>query len=48
MYPRVLQQSIKDHLDHKKAILIKGARQVGKTTLVEELLKRAANTMAGW
>lgn len=39
MYPRVLQQSIKDHLDHKKAILIKGARQVGKTTLVEELLK---------
>ena len=39
MYPRVLQYSIKDHLDHKKAILIKGARQVGKTTLVEELLK---------
>jgi uncharacterized protein len=39
MIKRTLQELIDSYLFKKKTIIIYGARQVGKTTLVEELLK---------
>lgn len=40
MIPRILQKAIKDRLFQKKVILLYGARQTGKTTLVKDLLSR--------
>jgi uncharacterized protein len=40
MIPRLLTKTIEDRFFHKKAILLFGARQVGKTTLVKSLLKQ--------
>ena len=36
--PRKLERIVRDHLFKNKAVMIHGARQVGKTTLVEHLL----------
>ena len=43
MISRILTQKIKADLRLKKAIIILGARQVGKTTLLNELLKEFQN-----
>jgi predicted AAA+ superfamily ATPase len=37
---RAIEQKLIKQIDHKKAILIFGPRQVGKTTLVKDLLKK--------
>ena len=39
MIPRLLEKTIKDKLNKGKAILLMGARQVGKTTLIKNLFK---------
>ena len=39
MIPRLLEKTIKDKLNKGKAILLMGARQVGKTTLIKDLFK---------
>ena len=39
MYIRIIKKSIKNHLFKKKIIILYGPRQVGKTTLVKELLE---------
>lgn len=39
MIERVISYSIKEDWDNKKAIILLGPRQVGKTTLIEELVK---------
>ena len=39
MIPRLLEKNIKNSLFKGKTIILYGARQVGKTTLVQELLK---------
>jgi len=43
MIPRILTQKIKDDLRLKKAVIILGARQVGKTTLLNELINEIQN-----
>lgn len=40
MIERVIEESLIKRFDYKKAILIFGPRQVGKTTLVKDLLKK--------
>ena len=40
MILRTLEHTIKEKIDRGKAIVIVGARQVGKTTLVKEILKK--------
>jgi predicted AAA+ superfamily ATPase len=40
MYPRTLENVIKDKIGSGKAIIIVGARQVGKTTLIKEILEK--------
>ena len=39
MITRVLEESIRNKLGQDKAIVIMGARQVGKTTLLKHLFK---------
>jgi len=39
MYPRTLENVIKDKIGSGKAIIIVGARQVGKTTLIKKILE---------
>jgi len=39
MISRILETNIRKRLDDKKAIVIIGARQVGKTTLLETIFK---------
>ena len=39
MYQRILEKTIKDKVGSGKAIIIVGARQVGKTTLIKSILK---------
>ena len=39
MYSRILENIVKDKIGSGKAIIIVGARQVGKTTLIKSLLK---------
>lgn len=39
MYKRILQQVIQDRSFKSKAIILLGARQVGKTTLLKEIIK---------
>ena len=39
MYTRLLQKTIAENLNKSKVIILLGARQVGKTTLVKEILK---------
>mgnify|MGYP003590448440 FL=1 len=41
MIPRILRKSIQDRLFQGKAILLMGARQVGKTTLLKQLFREA-------
>jgi len=38
MFPRIIENSIKDKINSGKAIVIVGARQVGKTTLLKNIL----------
>jgi predicted AAA+ superfamily ATPase len=40
MIPRAIENKLVTQIDHKKAILIFGPRQVGKTTLVKDLMKK--------
>lgn len=39
MYQRIIENNIKDNIGNGKAIIIVGARQVGKTTLIKKYLK---------
>jgi len=39
MYQRIIENIIKDKIGNGKAIIIVGARQVGKTTLIEKILE---------
>ncbi len=39
MYNRILENTVKDKIGKGKAIIVVGARQVGKTTMIKELLK---------
>ena len=39
MYPRTLEKNIKESIGTGKAIIIVGARQVGKTTLIKKILE---------
>jgi predicted AAA+ superfamily ATPase len=39
MFDRILENTIKEKIDSGKAIVVVGARQVGKTTLLNEILK---------
>ncbi len=39
MYQRILKDIIKDKIGSGKAIIIVGARQVGETTLINEILE---------
>ncbi len=39
MYPRIIENSIRDKIGSGKAIIIVGARQVGKTTLIKKILE---------
>lgn len=45
MIPRTLEQNIINDLKLKKAIILLGARQVGKTTLLKNILKNDQNTL---
>ncbi len=45
MIPRTLEQNIINDLKLKKAIIVLGARQVGKTTLLKNILKNDQNTL---
>ncbi|MCB0621556.1 MAG: ATP-binding protein [Saprospiraceae bacterium] len=40
MFPRLLEPVIRSWLDRKKAIILIGPRQVGKTTLIEQITTR--------
>jgi uncharacterized protein len=42
MIPRIIESAVEERLFKKKAILLYGARQTGKTTLVKDLLKKHA------
>jgi len=42
---RQLYQTIRDDLDYEKAIIIKGARQVGKTTLIKNILAQDGDVL---
>ncbi len=48
MIPRKLQPVIENYLFKGKAIIITGARQVGKTTLVQELAKSSGRSWLYW
>ncbi|NOR46271.1 MAG: AAA family ATPase, partial [Candidatus Delongbacteria bacterium] len=39
MYPRTLEKIVKKRINNGKAIIIIGARQVGKTTLIKKILE---------
>jgi len=39
MYQRIIENIVKEKIGSRKAIIIIGARQVGKTTLIKEILK---------
>ena len=43
MYKRVIQNKIEDWLFQKKIVVLYGARQVGKTTLSKEIIKKYGN-----
>lgn len=45
MISRILEKSIKAKLGRGKAIILTGARQVGKTTLLKDLFKESSETM---
>jgi predicted AAA+ superfamily ATPase len=40
MIPRIIEHAVEERLFKKKVVLLYGARQTGKTTLVKDLLKR--------
>ncbi len=44
MYQRIIQSDIESKLFQGKAIIVYGARQVGKTTLCKQLLNQYDNT----
>ncbi|HWK07842.1 MAG TPA: ATP-binding protein [Puia sp.] len=46
MIPRIIEKKLITQIDHKKAILIFGPRQVGKTTLVKDLMKKVGTPFA--
>lgn len=39
MFDRIIENTIKEKIDSEKAIIVVGARQVGKTTLLNKILK---------
>ena len=39
MYQRIIENIVKEKIGSRKAIIIVGARQVGKTTLIKKILK---------
>ena len=39
MFDRTIENTIKEKINGGKAIVVVGARQVGKTTLLNEILK---------
>jgi predicted AAA+ superfamily ATPase len=39
MIKRLLEQNLLEDLDFKKALVVLGPRQVGKTTLIQNLVK---------
>lgn len=45
MIQRTITSQLQGIIDFEKAIIIKGARQVGKTTLIQELLQDKENTL---
>lgn len=45
MIKRTLEEKIREFIDFKKAIVIKGARQVGKTTLIKQILEDKENIL---
>lgn len=45
MIHRTLENTIKDKLNKRKAIILMGARQVGKTTIMKELFKDTDNVL---
>ena len=47
MYKRYLEDVINKRLSGNKAIIVVGARQVGKTTLINEILKDADFSWSG-
>ncbi len=40
MIPRTIENKLINQIDYKKAILVFGPRQVGKTTLIKDLMKK--------
>lgn len=48
MIQRILLKKIQDRLHDKKAIILSGARQVGKTTLLKELGDSIADEIVWW
>jgi len=45
MIKRILETSIRDSLGDGKAIILMGARQVGKTTLLKNIFEKSANVL---
>lgn len=45
MITRYLEESIRQRLNKKKAIIIIGARQVGKTTLLRQIFEKKDNAL---
>lgn len=39
MYPRILEKTIREQIGRKRGIILMGARQVGKTTLIKKILE---------
>ena len=45
MIQRILDETVQMRLNKGKAIILTGARQVGKTTLIEKLFKNSSETL---
>lgn len=39
MYPRILEKTIREQIGRKRGVILMGARQVGKTTLIKKILE---------
>lgn len=49
MFDRIIENTIKEKINGGKAIVVVGARQVGKTTLLNKILNKApASLMASY
>ncbi len=45
MYPRLIRESVEKWLNTRDVIIIYGARQTGKTTIITELLKKISGSL---